>query len=163
MTTCRVIRCLRGNRALSRPTDLAKSSPFVGDEYVTFPARDLPRTAMGWEVNPEGLRVLLNRLTQDYENLPPLYITENGASYTDVVSDEGTIEDTERAEYILNHLDQVAKSIDDGVDLRGYFVWSVCSIISSGLGAMTSGLELSTSTIKLRNGSLRTAARLTPH
>lgn len=114
-----------GQPAAVQPTDAAKSSPFVGSEYVTFPARDLPRTAMGWEVNPEGLRVLLNRLTQDYENLPPLYITENGASYTDVVSDEGTIEDTERSEYILNHLDQVAKSIDDGVDLRGYFVWSL--------------------------------------
>jgi len=107
------------------PTDSAKSSPFVGSEYVTFPARDLPRTAMGWEVNPQGLRVLLNRLQRDYENLPALYITENGASYTDEVSNEGTVEDHERREYILNHLDEVARSIEDGVDVRGYFVWSL--------------------------------------
>jgi len=114
-----------GQPAAVVPTDSAKSSPFVGSEYVTFPARDLPRTAMGWEVNPQGLRVLLNRLRQDYENLPALYITENGASYTDVLSEEGTIEDDERSEYILDHLDEVARSIEDGVDVRGYFVWSL--------------------------------------
>lgn len=114
-----------GEPAAMQPTAAAKSSPFVGSEYVTFPARDLPHTAMGWEVNPEGLRVLLNRLTRDYPNLPPLYITENGASYTDEVTEEGTVEDTERSEYILNHLDQVAKALEDGVDLRGYFVWSL--------------------------------------
>jgi len=107
------------------PTDSPKSSPFVGSEYVTFPARDLPRTAMGWEANPEGLRVLLNRLNQDYSNIPSLYITENGASYTDTVTEEGTVEDTEREEYILNHLDAVARAMQDGVDIRGYFVWSL--------------------------------------
>ncbi len=107
------------------PTDSAKSSPFVGSEYVTFPARDLPRTAMGWEVNPQGLRVLLNRLHRDYETLPALYITENGAAYTDVVSEEGSIEDHERSEYVLDHLDEVAHAIEDGVDVRGYFVWSL--------------------------------------
>ncbi|MGQ3382454.1 GH1 family beta-glucosidase [Glutamicibacter sp. TV12E] len=114
-----------GQPAAVVPTDSAKSSPFVGSEYVTFPARDLPRTAMGWEVNPQGLRVLLNRLRQDYENLPALYITENGASYTDEVSEVGTVEDRERSEYILDHLDEVARSIEDGVDVRGYFVWSL--------------------------------------
>lgn len=114
-----------GQPAAVVPTDSAKSSPFVGSEYVTFPARDLPRTAMGWEVNPQGLRVLLNRLRQDYANLPALYITENGASYTDEVSEAGTVEDHERSEYILDHLDEVARSIEDGVDVRGYFVWSL--------------------------------------
>jgi len=107
------------------PTDSPKASPFVGSEYVSFPARDLPRTAMGWEVNPEGLRVLLKRLKRDYSNMPALYITENGASYTDTVTGAGTIEDTEREEYILNHLDAVARAIADGVDVRGYFVWSL--------------------------------------
>lgn len=114
-----------GQPAAVVPTDSAKSSPFVGSEYVTFPARDLPRTAMGWEVNPQGLRVLLNRLRQDYANLPALYITENGASYTDEVSEAGTVDDHERSEYILDHLDEVARSIEDGVDVRGYFVWSL--------------------------------------
>lgn len=107
------------------PTDAPKSSPFVGSEYVTFPGRDLPRTAMGWEVNPQGLRVLLNRLNADYSDLPALYITENGASYTDELSPDGTVADTERCEYIFDHLDAVAGAIEDGVNVRGYFVWSL--------------------------------------
>src|SRR2546430_14799004 len=61
-----------------RPTPRAQASPLVGSEYVTFPPRDLPRTAMGWEVNPDGLRALLVRLGREYPNLPPLYVTENG-------------------------------------------------------------------------------------
>ncbi|HAY44393.1 MAG TPA: beta-glucosidase [Micrococcaceae bacterium] len=107
------------------PTDAPKSSPFVGSEYVTFPSRDLPRTAMGWEVNPQGLRVLLNRLNDHYPDLPALYITENGASYTDQLSSDGTVADTERREYIFDHLDAVAGAIEDGVNVRGYFVWSL--------------------------------------
>lgn len=107
------------------PTDSPKSSPFVGSEHVTFPTRHLPRTAMGWEVNPQGLRVLLNRLRDDYPNLPPLYITENGAAYEDAVTAQGTVEDPEREEYIFSHLDAVAGALSDGVDVRGYFLWSL--------------------------------------
>ncbi|MER8026067.1 GH1 family beta-glucosidase [Glutamicibacter protophormiae] len=107
------------------PTNSPKASPFVGSEYVTFPTRNLPRTAMGWEVNPQGLRVLLNRLRDDYPNLPPLYITENGAAYEDAVTARGTVEDPEREEYIFSHLDAVAGALSDGVDVRGYFLWSL--------------------------------------
>ncbi|WP_085369654.1 GH1 family beta-glucosidase [Leifsonia sp. NCR5] len=106
------------------PTDRPKSSPFVGSEYVTFPTRHLPQTAMGWEVNPDGLRTLLVRLGQEYPTLPPLYITENGAAYDDTVADDGRIHDTEREAYILAHVDAVRSAIAEGADVRGYFVWS---------------------------------------
>ena len=107
------------------PTNSPKSSPFVGSEHVSFPARDLPLTAMCWEVNPAGLRTLLNRLKADYSNLPPLYITENGAAYEDTVEADGSVADSERAAYILDHIGAVAEAIEDGVDVRGYFVWSL--------------------------------------
>jgi len=107
------------------PTPRPTSSPFVGSEYVTFPSRRLPTTAMGWEVNPDGLRALLVRLTRDYPTLPPLYITENGAAYEDVVSEDGRVHDSERAAYILAHIDAVSRAIDEGADVRGYFVWSL--------------------------------------
>ncbi|MGN6426123.1 MAG: GH1 family beta-glucosidase [Leifsonia sp.] len=107
------------------PTDRPTSSPFVGSEFVTFPSRHLPTTAMGWEVNPEGLRTLLVRLTAEYPTLPPLYITENGAAYDDVVSEDGRIHDTEREAYILAHVAAVREAIEDGADVRGYFVWSL--------------------------------------
>jgi beta-glucosidase len=107
------------------PTDRPKSSPFVGSEFVTFPSRRLPTTAMGWEVNPNGLRDLLVRLTAEYPALPPLYITENGAAYDDVVDEDGRIRDLEREAYILDHLDAVREAIAAGADVRGYFVWSL--------------------------------------
>ncbi|MGH1524571.1 GH1 family beta-glucosidase [Leifsonia sp. L25] len=107
------------------PTDRPKASPFVGSEFVTFPSRRLPTTAMGWEVNPNGLRDLLVRLTAEYPALPPLYITENGAAYDDVVDDDGRIRDLEREAYILDHLAAVREAIAEGADVRGYFVWSL--------------------------------------
>jgi beta-glucosidase len=102
-----------------RPT----GSPFVGAEHVTFPSRNLPVTDMGWEVQPWGLRDLLLRLDKDYR-LPPTYITENGAAYADRLSD-GRVEDPERIAYIDSHLRAVREAMDAGVDVRGYFVWSL--------------------------------------
>ncbi|MCS5717564.1 family 1 glycosylhydrolase [Herbiconiux sp. CPCC 205763] len=101
------------------------SSPFVGSEYITFPLRGLPRTAMGWEVNPAGLRTLLVRLGEEYPQLPPLYVTENGAAYDDVVSPDGAIHDELRTKYVLDHIAAVSDAIADGADVRGYFVWSL--------------------------------------
>lgn len=96
----------------------------VGSEYITFPSRNLPRTDMGWEVNPQGLRQLLVRLGTEYENLPPLYVTENGAAYSDVAVN-GRVHDAQRLQYVEDHIDAVHEAIVDGADVRGYFVWSL--------------------------------------
>ena len=109
------------------PTDRKTSSPFVGSEHLSFPPRDLPQTAMGWEVNPGGLRTLLLRLGKEYPTLPPLYITENGAAYDDAVTatDAGDrVHDADRTNYITAHIQAVSDAIADGADVRGYFVWS---------------------------------------
>ena len=108
-----------------RPTDRPGRSPFPGSEYVSMPSRGLPRTAMDWEVNPAGLTRLLVRLGAEYPNLPPLYVTENGAAYDDVVSADGAVHDVERTEYVLDHVDAIAEAIELGADVRGYFVWSL--------------------------------------
>jgi len=108
-----------------KPVEKPLKSPFVGSEFITFPARDLPRTAMGWEVNPSGLRILLERLRDSYPNLPPLYITENGSSYEDPEPVDGRVADPERVAYLEAHLVAVAEAIQAGVDLRGYFAWSL--------------------------------------
>lgn len=55
----------------------------------------------------------------------PLYVTENGAAFDDQVADDGTVHDTDRATYLLAHLDAVSAAIDAGVDVRGYFCWSL--------------------------------------
>ena len=108
-----------GARVNLEPTTRTKSSPFVGSEYVTFPSRDLPRTAMDWEVNPDGLRALLVRLGHEYPNLPPLYVTENGGAYGgDVVGEDGRVHDPERAAYILHHLKAVEDAIKAVLQIR---------------------------------------------
>lgn len=89
-------------------------SPVPGAEY----------TEMGWEVHPPAMYRLLTILQRDYR-LPPLYITENGAAFPDSVSTDGQIHDPRRREYLRLHLIEACKAIHQGVDLRGYFVWSL--------------------------------------
>lgn len=101
------------------------ASPWVGAEPIVFPDRGFPRTAMGWEVNPDGLRELLVRLGDEYSHLPPLYVTENGAAYEDELTAEGAIHDPARTAYILDHVGAVQAAISEGADVRGYFVWSL--------------------------------------
>ena len=81
-------------------------------------------TDMGWEIHAPALRRLLNRLKQDYR-IPPLYVTENGAAFKDKITHDGQVHDPRRVSYLREHLAQAKLAIDDGVDLRGYFVWSL--------------------------------------
>ena len=108
-----------------RPTAKATSSPIVGSEFVAFPGRSLPRTAMDWEVNPDGLEQLLVRLGRDYAGLPPLYVTENGAAYEDVVSADGQVHDPERVAFLDAHIAAVVRARAAGADVRGFFAWSL--------------------------------------
>jgi len=80
-------------------------------------------TDMGWEVFPAGLSELLARLHADYR-LPPLYVTENGAAYRDHLAD-GRVADVERIRYLHRHIAALADALEGGVDVRGYFVWSL--------------------------------------
>ncbi|MGV3733006.1 MAG: glycoside hydrolase family 1 protein [Microcella sp.] len=109
------------------PSERPKLSPFpAGDGIFTHP-RGLPVTAMGWEVQPEGLTRLLRRIDEEYARPAGvvLYVTENGAAYTDAPDAEGVVDDTERAEFLRLHVDAVVDAIDAGVDVRGYFYWSL--------------------------------------
>jgi beta-glucosidase len=90
---------------------------------VSFVEGPKPWTAMGWEVEPEGLYELLVRLHRDYG--VPMAITENGAAYDDPPAVDGIVEDPERVAYLRGHLDAVARAIADGVDVRRYFAWSL--------------------------------------
>ena len=83
----------------------------------------LELTDMGWEVFPAGLTELLTRLHRDYQ-LPPIYITENGAAYPDECV-AGVVDDAARVRYLDAHIQAVATARDAGVDVRGYFAWSL--------------------------------------
>jgi beta-glucosidase len=83
-----------------------------------------PTTAMGWEVDPDGLHELLVRVRRDYGDLP-IYITENGAAYEDGPVVNGTVEDPDRVAFLRTHLDALSRAVADGVDVRRYFAWSM--------------------------------------
>lgn len=80
-------------------------------------------TDLGWPVTPYGLTDLLVRLRDDYADLPPLYVTENGAAFDDPVVD-GVIDDRRRIAYYDAHLDAIDDARRAGVDVRGFFAWS---------------------------------------
>ena len=80
-------------------------------------------TAMGWEVYPQGLYDLLISLKENYGN-PPVYITENGAAYKDEVINT-QVDDPKRIQYLQQHFDKAAQALQDGVNLKGYFIWSL--------------------------------------
>jgi beta-glucosidase len=107
-----------------RPGRPGTPSPWPGSENVRFVGRGLPTTAMGWEIDPAGLTETLLRLHREYPPLP-LYVTENGAAFEDVVGPGGGVEDPERIRFIAAHLRAGHDAIAAGVPLRGYFVWSL--------------------------------------
>ena len=84
---------------------------------------ELPRTEMNWEVFPQGLYDLLNRLHFHY-GVRKLYITENGVSYGDGPDGNGQVADTRRIEYLREHFAAAHHALQNGVPLAGYFVWS---------------------------------------
>jgi beta-glucosidase len=91
---------------------------------VEYRPSRMERTAMGWLVDPDGLYELLVRVSKDAPDLP-LYITENGRAAEDYVDPNGAVHDPERVRYLHEHLEAAARAIKDGVNLAGYFVWSL--------------------------------------
>ena len=97
-------------------------SVYPGITGVSFVPKN-PRTAMGWEIHAESLTTTL---VATAERLPgvPLYVTENGAAFDDVVTHDG-IHDLPRMDYYDSHIHAALDARDQGVDLRGYFAWSL--------------------------------------
>jgi len=85
---------------------------------------DLAKTQMGWEIYPDGLEQILTNLRDNYTGALPLYVTENGMARDDR-NDAGQIDDPERIDYINQHLRALHRAIAQGVNVRGYFYWSL--------------------------------------
>jgi len=111
--------------------NIVRADP-AGGEPVLVPAEGTEHTGMGWEVYPEGLYELLVRLRDDYD-LPPVYVTENGAAFADHRSN-GSVPDPQRASYVERHLRSIARAVEDGVPVRGYFLWSLLDNFEWALG-----------------------------
>lgn len=103
------------------------------DRIVEFVAQDPPFTDMGWNIAPEGLEELLVSLSEQFPD-QPLMITENGAAFPDEVAPDGAVHDAPRVDYLQRHLTAAHRAIERGVDLRGYFVWSLLDNFEWGYG-----------------------------
>lgn len=102
------------------------------DPIIMDPPDGTELTAMGWEVYPDGLKDLLLQLHRDYQ-LPPLIITENGLASDDHYVD-GKVCDEQRIRYLQTHMQAVQDAITQGVNITGYFVWSLLDNFEWALG-----------------------------
>jgi beta-glucosidase len=84
----------------------------------------LPKTQMGWEIYPDGLRNLLVRMAQDYVGDLPIVVTENGMAWDDHVQD-GAVADDIRCAYVASHLAATRAAIAGGANVQGFFYWSL--------------------------------------
>ncbi|MDX9864502.1 MAG: GH1 family beta-glucosidase [Anaerolineaceae bacterium] len=91
------------------------------------------RTEMDWEIYPEGLYYTLSRLRYEYQ-IPKLYVTENGASYSTGPDADGRVRDVKRTQYLRDHFAAAQRAIEAGVPLAGYFVWSLMDNFEWGYG-----------------------------
>lgn len=82
------------------------------------------QTEMKWGIHPMGLKNELNYIKENYDN-PQLYVTENGCAMPDVPDEKGFVADWDRIRYIKSHLQGLHEAIQEGVNVNGYFVWSI--------------------------------------
>ncbi|HEX5350509.1 MAG TPA: glycoside hydrolase family 1 protein [Trichococcus sp.] len=95
----------------------------------------LDTSEWGWQVDPVGLRISLIDLYDTYRI--PLFIVENGIGSTDVLTEDGTVEDDYRIAYFRDHFEQMNLAIKDGVELMGYTSWGCIDIVSASTSQMT--------------------------
>jgi Beta-glucosidase/6-phospho-beta-glucosidase/beta-galactosidase len=94
----------------------------------------LEKSAWGWQIDPEGLRWVLNHVYDRYRI--PLMVVENGLGALDTVGPDGTIADDYRISYLRLHIEQMKDAVKDGVDLMGYTTWGPIDLVSAGTGEM---------------------------
>ncbi|MQY05522.1 GH1 family beta-glucosidase [Actinomadura macrotermitis] len=109
-----------------QPTRLAAPAEGSPLPFDMVGIEEHPKTGMGWPIVPDALLSLLRTLDTTYgDRLPPLYITENGCSFPDAVGPDGTVDDADRIAFLDAHIAAVRTAVDEGVDVRGYFAWSL--------------------------------------
>lgn len=104
-------------------TDEAQNNTARANILNMVPNPHLDRSEWSWQIDPIGLRYLLNMLYDRYQR--PLFIVENGLGAKDRIEADGSINDDYRINYLNDHLVQVAEAIDDGVEVMGYTSWGL--------------------------------------
>lgn len=102
----------------------------AGNLVATIKNPYLKATEWGWQIDPIGLRITLNRVYDRYQK--PIFISENGLGTKDVLEADQTIHDPYRIAYLKEHFEQIKEAQKDGVDVLGYIMWGVIDIVSAG-------------------------------
>ncbi len=100
--------------------------------FASAANHSLPKTEFGWSIDPTGLRVTAHQIYSRYRK--PLLITENGLGGRDVLEEDGTVHDNYRIDYLKQHVEELKKTIADGVPFIGYCPWSAIDLISTHEG-----------------------------
>lgn len=90
---------------------------------------EVETTDWDWPIYPQGMYEMLVRIKNDYPNYKKIYIAENGMGYKDDF-ENGKIDDTPRIEYVTKHLKAILQAIAEGVNVKGYYIWSLMDVLS---------------------------------
>ncbi|OUS25924.1 beta-glucosidase [Thalassotalea sp. 42_200_T64] len=102
------------------------------EPFQVVPPNNAPVTDMGWEIYPQAFTSLLTTLNDSYD-LPPVYITENGCAMPDKI-ENNSVDDQNRIAYYQQHLNALNDAIEQGVNVKGYFAWSLMDNFEWALG-----------------------------
>lgn len=92
-----------------------------------------PRTEFGWEVWPSAIYQMIKRIDADYGH-PPIFVTENGCSYSTAPGADGRVHDDKRIDFYQGYVGQVARALDEGCDVRGYYAWTLLDNFEWAMG-----------------------------
>lgn len=107
----------------------------AGNLILSEPNPYLEASDWGWQIDPVGLRITLNKLYDRYQ--VPLMVVENGLGALDKVEEDGSIHDQYRIDYLEYHVKQMYEAIEDGVDLMGYTWWGCTDLVSASTSEMS--------------------------
>jgi beta-glucosidase len=99
--------------------------PLVRARIIPPEKRNVPLTAMNWEDFPEALYRVVTGLQRNYYKLPPMVITEHGIALHDTPNEIGVVDDAQRIAFFQDALRGLKRAVNEGADVRGYFVWSL--------------------------------------
>ena len=106
-----------------------------GNLMNTLKNPHLEASEWGWQIDPVGLRVVLNEVYDRYQL--PIFIVENGLGAYDKVEEDGSIHDDYRIDYLRKHIEQMKEAVGDGVDLMGYLSWAPIDLVSMSTSEMS--------------------------
>ncbi|GBU08870.1 cryptic 6-phospho-beta-glucosidase [Gammaproteobacteria bacterium] len=114
----------------SNPEEVSVKDQLIGGVLNPY----LKVSDWGWQIDPQGLRYVMNKVYERYQK--PIFIVENGLGANDVLENDGSVNDPYRIDYLRQHIAQMALGVIDGVDILGYTTWGPIDLVSASTGEL---------------------------